>query len=129
MRERTFRWYHYLMIPFQMQVAIVIVVLIFAGAQLMVYDLMQDDLVAFKGECQVTVGDTVMLDGVESKNPGAKMRCGGVPVNMGGLEAKFLYYALTTVDVPAIVCTKMVTEYLKEVTWKCEFEYKEEYGE
>lgn len=52
----------------------------------------------------------------------ATMMCGEDPLYLGALEAPFLYQLLTTGEAPAIVCKKTVSEYLGDVSWKCEMD-------
>jgi hypothetical protein len=119
MIERKMRWYHYIMLPLWAQAVIVAGAVMLAGLQIVVYLVIQENIVKFDGECEVTVGPT-NEDGSVYK--GARMMCGDESVRLGHLEAPYLFYMLTEGEAPAIVCVKTETEYLKEISWSCEFE-------
>jgi hypothetical protein len=127
MKERKFYWYHNLMVSFSLQMTVCFVCFIIIAMQIFAYDTMENTIVSFNGACEVQIGPTVTIDDVESTYPGAQMKCGGESVKMGTVEKQFLFYALTTGTPPVIMCTKNVTEYLKEVTWKCGLKNEKEF--
>lgn len=116
MIERQPSWYHYLMLPFSVQLLIVLASVILVGAQLIVYAIMSDPVTVFDGQCDVAVGG---MDAEGNPVKGATMQCGGEPVDLGVLEAPYLYEVLTAKAAPAILCKKTETEYIGEVKWTC----------
>ena len=123
MIERQARWYHYLMLPFTVQVSAVIASGVLLTVQLCVYAIMSDPVVEFSGACEVTVGG---LDSEGAEIEGATMQCGGEPVDLGVLETPFLYALLTKEEQPVILCEKTVTEYIRETSWKCKMGNEEQ---
>lgn len=122
MIEEQKRWYHYLMLPYAGLIGIFAVGLILTGLQVMAYDILEEDIVTFSGQCEVVIGPK-LADGVVFK--GAKMTCGDEYVSMSRFEAPFLYTVLTHNREPVIICTKTVSEYLKSVNWSCDMDPEE----
>jgi len=121
MINKPFRWYHYAMPSFHMQVGIMVFCFFALLMQAGIYDVLEQDIVVFDGQCDVTVGP--VLDG--EVRQGAVATCGGETRNLGVLEAPYLYEVLTGERVPVIVCQKTQSEYLKEIHWSCEMDPEE----
>lgn len=120
MIERQSRWYHYLMLDFTTQMALLILALIVTMAQILTYEFSEENIVVFNEACEVTVGPTDEEGNVTRQ--GATMMCGEDFRHLGVLEAPFLYQLLTTGEAPAIVCEKRVSEYLGDVSWTCKMD-------
>lgn len=116
MIERSPQWYHHLMLSFNFQFVIVCASAALAFVQFMIYAIMSDPVVVFNGTCSPVMGG-VGVDGVEYQ--GVRAQCGDDLIHLSVLESPFLYKLLTTKTAPAILCEKTETEYLGEVSWKC----------
>jgi hypothetical protein len=125
MIEPKFRWYHYTMISFKMQVTAVIVAFAVIVLQLVTYEVLEEDIVVFHDECTVEIGASFQEDGETVTHQGATTTCDGEPRDIGDLEAQYLYEVLTTDRTPVIVCKKTVSEYLNEVAWYCAMDPEE----
>lgn len=117
------RWYHYLMIPFIAQIAIIIVSVVVFLLQLAIYDIFQEDVIVFSGQCDATIAPRDSDGNVTYE--GVMITCGEEDRNLGALETSYLYKVLTTGEEPVIVCDKTVSEFLKEVRWHCELDPEE----
>ncbi len=122
------RWYHNLMLPFGIQILIVMAAGIITLAQFGVYRGIQENIVVFAGVCEGVLGPVTgqTEDGDDIIRQGAQARCGETIVNLGALENKYLYLLLTAETEPVIVCTKTQSEYLREINWRCEINPEEE---
>lgn len=129
MIERKFKWYHYMMVPFPVQGGIIMAALLLIAIQLFIYEVKEEDIVHFQGECEVTVGP-VNEEGKVYRR-GVEIQCGDTEdsPNLGGLERVYLYELLTNGSAPAIICIKTISEYLKEVHWTCNLDEDEEVDE
>lgn len=116
MIEKQPRWYHHLMLPWQGQMAVIVVTMLVAMVQYAIYDMLEEDIVKFEGQCEVIIGPEV-ADNVVYK--GTKMKCGDESVSMRQFESSYLYEVLTHNREPVIMCTKTVSEYLNETNWDC----------
>jgi hypothetical protein len=125
MIEPKFRWYHYTMISLKMQMIACVIALVCFLVQVIMYDVLEEDVVVFHDECTVEIGATIVADGVTSIHQGASAMCDGIPTALGELQTKYLYTVLTTDQSPVIVCKKTVSEYLHEVAWHCVMGLKE----
>tara|TARA_R110000851_G_scaffold6382_2_gene26011 strand:+ start:198 stop:584 length:387 start_codon:yes stop_codon:yes gene_type:complete len=119
MIEPKFRWYHYTMISFKMQLAACAVAVGGLFMQIIIYDMLEEDVVVFHDECTVEIGASFQKAGETVIHRGTTTMCDGELRDIGNLEAQYLYEVLTTDRTPVIVCTKTVSEYLNEVVWRC----------
>lgn len=130
MIEKPFRWYHYTMPPFAAQLAVVLVCMLVTGAQMITYEIIEEDIVEWSGECDVTLGAFEMTEPEEGDPKRylnhATMMCGEEERHLGALEMTYLYEVLTNDHTPVIVCEKTVSEYLSDVSWSCKMDPEKE---
>jgi len=127
MTENKFRWYHRLMVPFALQAALVICSILVIGAQVVIYEGLEDDIVVFNGECSAELGNFVITGEENTRQLNrATMMCGDDKRGLGALEMPYLYERLHNNHTPVIVCEKTVSEYLHNVHWSCEMDPEEE---
>ena len=122
MINNPFRWYHYAMPTFHMQLGIMIFCFLTVMIQMFIYDVLEQDIVVFDGQCDVTVGPEI--DG--ELRQGAVATCDDELQDLGVLEAPYMYEVLTNNRNPVIVCQKTRSKYFKEVNWSCEMDPEED---
>lgn len=119
----TKRWYHYGMISFPAQLLIMVGCLLTFFASLMFYDVMEEDIVHFEGECEIEQyvndeGETT-LDMIA--------QCDEHRVGLTSEQERLVYHQeLTTGERPAIMCKYTISEYLKDERWNCKVQTSEE---
>jgi hypothetical protein len=91
------------------------------GVQACVYYVIEQEIVMFDGECTVTVAADM-----DAQSPPTTMQCGEFEHELGKLESAYLHHTLINGEPPAAMCVKYQSEYLKEVTWKCKLETRDE---
>lgn len=123
MIEKKFRWYHYFMLSFHAQMAIVLGCMMVWLIQFVVYSTIDRPVMVFDGECEVTVGPVRDNGDVYS---GAWMDCGGETRGLDDLEVTYLYNTLTTGLEPVIVCAKTESKFLGSITWECQLDPQSE---
>lgn len=111
------RWYHYFMLPFVGQLGLLVVAGILFFFQAMIYDGIEEDIVQFEGECEIT---RVMTDDEEPEFSHMAGMCGDERVAMTSRQQTNYLLALTEGNESVMLCEKTESEYLKEVNWKCE---------
>ena len=104
------------MLPFKGQVAILFFCMIIIFVQFMIYSHADWPEEQFSGLCHVNIATD------ESGKLVTEMQCNGENVDMEKYQVSYLLKALTEQREPAILCTKMQTRYLREVTWTCEID-------
>lgn len=106
------RCYHYIMLPFSMQVSITMSAIIVILFQLIVYYIIQDHITEYDGECDVIINETGQAP--------VSLQCGEETITpTGDMQREILHYMLTNDAEPAINCSKQVEEYLHGVHWNC----------
>jgi len=120
MTKHQRRWYHHFMLSIYAQMAIFVGAMIIFMVQGVVYAQIEDDLVVFSDECEVTIGPVNEDDKVTRR--GAIMQCGEDQRHLGAMEAPYLYEVLTNQREPVIVCVKTVSEFHKKARWYCEMD-------
>lgn len=120
MTDSQYKWYHHLMIPCGMQLAIVGCAMILMLVQFFIYSVSEDDIITFQGECDVEFGHTIETPPITRF--GALLKCGDDTIKMGHLEAPYFYTIIEEHRRPTVSCTKLVGEYFKHVTWRCDMD-------
>ena len=116
------KWYHYGMLPFAGIFGIVAGCFMLVMFQILIYDGIEEDVVTFAEQCEVTIGPEDEHGDVVAT---VAMTCGDETVKMSELAVPYLYKVLTTERAPVMFCTKTVSEYLGNVNWSCEIDPEE----
>tara|TARA_B110000238_G_C16029018_1_gene396567 strand:+ start:329 stop:694 length:366 start_codon:yes stop_codon:yes gene_type:complete len=118
MNDKSFRWYHYLMMSFSFQFIVVMVAVCLAGLQMAIYSEIDKDVETFNDVCQVEIGST-------ADDFMTELTCDDENVSMETLSTEYLHIVLTEDRRPVITCTKTISEYLKSTKWACEIDPEE----
>lgn len=116
------KWYHYLMVPYTFQLAVVVACVIIILLQYAAYSKLDKPETVFNDECVVdimTVQDKQTGDETGSEYKGLKLQCGNDTLYHSALDGPYLYELLTSERQPAIVCEHKVSKYLKDESWSC----------
>jgi hypothetical protein len=114
MIERKYKWYHHCMLSLTTQLVIGMVCLIIMVAQLVVYSVLEENIVMFDGTCDIVVGTEI------GSHP-TTMQCGEFKHDLSPqLETNYLHNILVGANNQTVTCIKKQSEYLKSISWNCE---------
>jgi len=103
------KWYHYVMLSFEIQWIIVGVALLITLIQLGFYSLVDYNIVLFEDECAIVVNETSIVAQCDDTEVALK----------SALTAEILFAKLNSNFDPILICTHTTSKYLAEYVWTC----------